>query len=147
MGMPLYQDPKPAFRGHYEYFIMPFHIGISAVLEKLRQYGLYANMSKYAFSGLVIHPEASKGTGPHPIQEWPEPTCVKDAMSFPGFTNFYQSNQRKHSTEHQMLRHHDPPIHLETDAPGVRISGMSCKTTGILSFQCFQGRSSRHWQS
>ena len=72
---------------------------VRAVLEKLRQYRLYANMNKCAFDvdtiaylGFIITP---RGVEMEPdrvktIQEWPEPTCVKDVMSFLGFANFYR---------------------------------------------------------
>jgi hypothetical protein len=72
---------------------------VRAVLEKLRQYRLYANVSKCAFNvdtitylGFVITPKGIEMESDRikTIQEWPEPTCPKDVMSFLGFANFYR---------------------------------------------------------
>lgn len=79
---------------------------VRQVLERLRQYKLYANLKKCHFNtkeveflGFII---STKGVTMEPqriaaIVEWPEPTCVRDVQVFLGFANFYRRFIRKYS--------------------------------------------------
>jgi hypothetical protein len=72
---------------------------VRRVLERLRQWGLYAKLSKCEFhtryveflgfvvtsSGVVMDPERVRA-----IREWPTPTCFRDIQVFLGFANFYR---------------------------------------------------------
>ncbi|RYP44155.1 hypothetical protein DL768_009354 [Monosporascus sp. mg162] len=72
---------------------------VRSVLERLRQWGLYANpdkcvfhTKKVTFLGFVISPE---GISMDPekvraIQEWQEPSSVHDIQVFLGFAGFYR---------------------------------------------------------
>jgi hypothetical protein len=69
------------------------------VMERLRQFQLYVNLSKCAFSmdmvnflGFIIIPDGVKmeDNCVKTIVEWPEPTCPRDVLSFLGFVNFYR---------------------------------------------------------
>ena len=69
------------------------------VLQKLREYHLFAKQSKCAFqlqeveflghvvSSAGIKMDAAKCKA---IQDWPTPTCVKDVRSFHGLVNYYR---------------------------------------------------------
>jgi RNase H-like domain found in reverse transcriptase/Reverse transcriptase (RNA-dependent DNA polymerase)/Retroviral aspartyl protease len=72
---------------------------VRMVLGRLRQFRLYAKLSKCAFGvdtvsflGFVVSPDGvtMERDRVQTIQEWPEPTCAKDILSFIGFANFYR---------------------------------------------------------
>ncbi|RMZ74716.1 hypothetical protein DV738_g5685, partial [Chaetothyriales sp. CBS 135597] len=140
---------------------------IKQVLERLRQHGLYAKLSKCKFKmqevgflGFIVNTdgvlmEPSRVTA---VQEWPEPRTAKELMTFLGFANFYQQfishyskvgeEQREAFNELKrvfinapLLRHYDPdaPVTLETDASGFAISA-------VISQQAADGGSTgAHW--
>jgi len=68
-------------------------------LQRLREWKLYAKVTKYTFDtesvdflGFVVTPagvviDQSRVTT---IQEWPVPTCYRDIQVFLGFANFYR---------------------------------------------------------
>lgn len=72
---------------------------VQRVLERLRQYKLYAKLSKCAFEeteirflGFIISPE---GVHMEPervatIRDWPVPRNVREVLQFTGFANFYR---------------------------------------------------------
>jgi len=72
---------------------------VKMVLERLRQYNLYANLKKCQFKtksveflGFVV---STEGVSMEPsrvqtVQEWPTPTSVRELQVFLGFTNFYR---------------------------------------------------------
>ena len=72
---------------------------VKAVLERLRQYKLYAKLSKCAFEvdrvrflGFIV---SSKGVSMEQdrvatIRDWPEPKNVREVKQFLGFANFYR---------------------------------------------------------
>ncbi|THC87561.1 hypothetical protein EYZ11_012993 [Aspergillus tanneri] len=72
---------------------------VTAVLERLRQFGLYAKLSKCSFHvksveylGFIITPSGiqMEESRVATIQAWPEPTTVREIMIFLGFANFYR---------------------------------------------------------
>jgi hypothetical protein len=79
---------------------------VHEVFERLRKYGLYANLSKCRFNtdtveflGFIVGP---KGIEMDPsrvetVKEWPVPTCYRDIQVFLGFTNFYRRFIREYA--------------------------------------------------
>jgi hypothetical protein len=72
---------------------------VRQVLQRLREWGLYAKLSKCEFhtnkveflgfvvtpEGIVMDPERVRA-----IQEWPTPRTFRDVQVFLGFANFYR---------------------------------------------------------
>src|SRR5437762_14093701 len=72
---------------------------VKEVLQKLRQYNLYAKLSKYQFSitqtdflGYILHLDrvAMELSRVKTIEEWPEPQNYRDIQVFLRFANFYR---------------------------------------------------------
>jgi Reverse transcriptase (RNA-dependent DNA polymerase) len=72
---------------------------IQKVLKKLQEKDLPLKLSKYEFHRHEIsflgYRVSSEGLGPDPrkvsaIQDWPEPSSVKDVQSFLGLLNYYR---------------------------------------------------------
>jgi hypothetical protein len=72
---------------------------VKMVLERLRQYGLYANLKKCEFKtrevGFLGFVVGRDGVSMEPgrittIREWPEPKSIKELLTFLGFANFYR---------------------------------------------------------
>src|SRR5947199_5072838 len=72
---------------------------VKEVLERLRQYNLYAKLSKCQFSvtqtdflGYTLRPNgvAMEVSRVKTIEEWPEPRSYRDIQVFLGFANFYR---------------------------------------------------------
>lgn len=72
---------------------------VREVLERLRQYGLYANAEKCEFNvdstgflGFVVGPDGihMDQSRVEAIASWPEPRSVHDVQAFLGFTGFYR---------------------------------------------------------
>jgi hypothetical protein len=69
------------------------------VIERLWQFQLYINLSKYTFNvdmvnflGFIIMPDGVKmeDNCVKTITEWPELMCPRDILLFLGFANFYR---------------------------------------------------------
>jgi transposase InsO family protein len=72
---------------------------VQLVLERLLEYGLYVKLSKCEFHitrteflGFVVSPNGVEADKERlrTIQEWPEPTSVRDVRVFMGFVNYYR---------------------------------------------------------
>src|SRR5437667_1397472 len=72
---------------------------VKEVLQRLRQYNLYAKLSKCQFSvtqtdflGYILHPDgvAIELSRVKTIEEWPEPQSYKNIQVFLRFANFYR---------------------------------------------------------
>ena len=72
---------------------------IEKVLERLRQFKLYAKLSKCQFAvktveflGFVLSPNgvAMEKSRVETIEDWPKPRTFRELQVFLGFTNFYR---------------------------------------------------------
>jgi transposase InsO family protein len=79
---------------------------VRRVLERLREWGLYVNLSKcdfgintVSFLGFIIGPKGVQmdREKTDTITSWPEPSSVHDIMVFLGFAGFYRRFVRKYS--------------------------------------------------
>jgi hypothetical protein len=79
---------------------------VAAVLERLRQYGLYAKLPKCQFNvttveflGFVLSPEgvAVERSRIETVVEWPEPKSYREVQVFLGFANSYRRFIAKYS--------------------------------------------------
>jgi hypothetical protein len=80
---------------------------VQQVLQRLREYGLYAKLEKYSFDckqveflGYVV---PSKGISMDPtkvqmVLDWKTPQLVRDVQCFLGFANFYRKFIKGYST-------------------------------------------------
>ena len=91
----IYSDDPAVHRQH-----------VIEVLKRLRQYGLYAKLSKYKFSitnveflGYILGPDGvvMERSCVDSIMEWPEPTSYREVQVFLGFANFYRRFIAKYS--------------------------------------------------
>lgn len=79
---------------------------VRSVLERLEQFGLYANLAKCSFHqqevgflGFIVDNEGVKMEPSRvtAINEWPEPQTTKDIQQFLGFAGFYRRFIRNYS--------------------------------------------------
>lgn len=76
---------------------------IRAVLQRLREAGLYAKASKCEFYcsetkflGLIVGRDGVRmdPAKVETVRQWPTPTCLTDVQAFIGFGNFYRRTSR-----------------------------------------------------
>lgn len=107
---------------------------VRAVLQRLREYKLYAKLSKCRFHtqrveflGFVVTPKgvAMDTEKVKTILEWPQPRSIYDVQSFVGFCNFYR----------KFIKHYSKiaaGLHGLTQGPNAHKKGSNKKEEGFV---------------